>query len=826
MKKILAILLTVCMVIWTIPATVFAETPTTGEGGQVPKSLDTTNCSISLQNDADYFLESDITTGTEGKFTTTKTINVSYKEGDATATDLTKDTDYEITITKPSEFKARVTVTGKGNYTGSVFKDFDIVKNFDNTYFISPKASNANPAPADTIADQVYTGYKITPTPLYLYKTGGNNSVTKIDESNYTVSVEDKKGAGNVVVVTFTGKNQYRGTVTKNFNIVQRTADASMVTIPEVKVGSNVSDFAPTVKCGNDTFSKETDYTIAIKKGGISYTNTTFEAGAYTVTISFKENKNLTGTVEKTFIVDKAFKYNSVTVTKKTIEYDGTIQSIQNKDIVVKASNDDGANAIDPSSTTYTVSYQKNGTPVSPKDVGTYDLVLTDSDGGKHVEKNALTITQRTLTKTSTNGHYVYTSGLEKSYSYSGKMVDPAFNVCWYHNGVSTLLKKGAGYDYTTTYSYDYIKGTGSVTIDFTGNFKGSITETFTIYRGNVLSDFTVYVPTIADQTYTGSYIKPYISVYYGGATATTARTLLTENVHYTLTYTSNIYPGTATVTITGKGQYAGTVTKSFKIKYNLSNATVTTTPTSYAYDGIAKRPAVTVKVGTRTVPASDYDVTYLNNTNVGTATVTVTAKKYGDAMGSKTAYFTITGKDGIITPEYATFSKKTTKSKPFAIRMITNTTDGTGYSYTSSDTSVATVAANGTVTVKGCGKAVITVTTTGNKAYNPATATVTITVKPTKGIITSLTSTARGKLVVKYKKESPNADYYQIRYGRAGDYTVKTVKNSTALTGKSTIKGLQSGKKYYVKVRGVKELADGTILYGAWSNSKNTLVK
>ena len=389
--------------------------------------------------------------------------------------------------------------------------------------------------------------------------------------------------------------------------------------------------------------------------------------------------------------------------------------------------------------------------------------------------------------------------------------------------GTTTLIE---GTDYTLAYRNNTNIGTAYIDITGIGNYEGTKTVTFNIVGDNALSNYTVYIPNIADQTYTGTYVKPYISVYYGGATAVTARTLLTEGVHYTLSYTSNINAGTATVTVTGKGIYSGTVTKTFNIKYNLSNATVTTTPATYAYDGRAKQPTVTVKVGYATVPTSDYIVTYSNNINAGTATATVTARTYGTSMGSNTAYFTITGKTGAITPEYAAYNKKTTKSSPFAIRIISNTTDGTGYSYTSSDTSVATVSALGTVTVKGCGKTVITITTTGNRAYNPATTTVTVTVKPTKGIITSLKSTAKGKMVVKYKKESPNADYYQIRYGRVGDYTVKTVKNSTALTGKSTIKNLKSGKKYYVKVRGVKELADGTVLYGSWSKVKNAVTR
>lgn len=831
MKKILAILLTVCMVVCMIPGAAFADGSTPpGEGGSgtqpsVKKALDSNNCTISIEND--YFLEGEITAnGTSGEFTTGKTITVNYKEGESTKNIVSS---CDVKITKPSEFEARVTITGKSDstYTGSVFRDFDIVKQFDNTYFISPKKINETPNDNDPIPDQPYAGKKITPTPLYLYKKadGTGGAVTKIDETNYTVSVEDKKDYGNVVNVTFEGIGQYRGEVKKSFNIVQGTFNASMVTIPEVKLGSNVSDFKPTVKCGDVTFTKDTDYSVTIKKGNATYTETTFAAGQYTAVITFNENKNLTGTVEKQFTVDKAFKYGSVTINKKEFIYDGTVQSVPSSDIIVKANAGD-TSSIGAAINTYTVSYQKNGVTVNPVNVGTYDVVLTDVNGGKRIETGALTITQRNLTKTAVRGHYAYTSGLNPSYSYSGTMTDPTFNVYWYNNGTSTLLRKGTGYDYTTTYSYDYIRGKGSVTINFTGNFSGSITETFTIQRGNELSNYTVYIPNIADQAYTGTYVKPYVSVYYGGPTAVTARTLLTEGVHYTLSYTSNINAGTATVTVTGKGAYSGTVTKNFNIKYNLSNATVTTTPATYAYDGRIKQPAVTVKIGYVTVPASDYIVTYSNNLKVGTATATVTAKTYGKSMGSNMAYFTITGKDGVITPEYAEFSKKTTKSNPFAIKIVSNTTDGTGYSYVSSDTSVATVSANGTVTPVGCGRTVITITTTGNRAYNPATATVTVTVKPTKGIISSLKSTAKGKLTVRYKKQSPNADYYQIRYGRAGDYTTKTIKNTTALTGKSTIKSLNSGKKYYVKVRGVKVLEDGTRLYGTWSVTKNAVTK
>ena len=69
---------------------------------------------------------------------------------------------------------------------------------------------------------------------------------------------------------------------------------------------------------------------------------------------------------------------------------------------------------------------------------------------------------------------------------------------------------------------------------------------------------------------------------------------------------------------------------KSFTANWSkaASSLTVTLGTTSYTYDGNAKTPAVTVKDGSTTLTNdTDYTVSYSNNTNVGTATVTITMK-------------------------------------------------------------------------------------------------------------------------------------------------------------------------------------------------------
>lgn len=69
-----------------------------------------------------------------------------------------------------------------------------------------------------------------------------------------------------------------------------------------------------------------------------------------------------------------------------------------------------------------------------------------------------------------------------------------------------------------------------------------------------------VEVTGIEDKTYTGSAVTQPLAVKYDG-------TKLTEGTDYTVSYKSNTYPGTATVTIKGKGDYTGTVTRTFVIK-------------------------------------------------------------------------------------------------------------------------------------------------------------------------------------------------------------------------------------------------------------------
>ena len=90
---------------------------------------------------------------------------------------------------------------------------------------------------------------------------------------------------------------------------------------------------------------------------------------------------------------------------------------------------------------------------------------------------------------------------------------------------------------------------------------------TFTMERANAeisctytkaMKDLTVYVNPV-EYYYTGSPVEATVIVRHGG-------TKLKEGVDYTLTYENNVEVGTATVTVTGMGNYTGQVRKLYLI--------------------------------------------------------------------------------------------------------------------------------------------------------------------------------------------------------------------------------------------------------------------
>ena len=159
---------------------------------------------------------------------------------------------------------------------------------------------------------------------------------------------------------------------------------------------------------------------------------------------------------------------------------------------------------------------------------------------------------------------------------------------------------------------------------------------------------------TLSTSTYAydGKAKKPGVMVKLNGKT-------LKNGTDYTVSYSNNTKVGTAKVTITGKGNYTGSVSKTYSIKNNFKKATVSGISTK-AFTGKNITQSITVKYNGKTLKkGTDYTVSYSNNKKVGTATVKIAGK------GSYTGTVTKTFK---INPAKQEIQKLTAKSKAFFV--------------------------------------------------------------------------------------------------------------------------------------------------------------
>lgn len=138
------------------------------------------------------------------------------------------------------------------------------------------------------------------------------------------------------------------------------------------------------------------------------------------------------------------------------------------------------------------------------------------------------------------------------SYEYEGKVIEPAVSI----DG----LKEGT--DYTVAYENNINAGTAKAVITGKGDYAGTVEKGFTITQANIAN---ADIGKISDQTVTGEAIEPELEISYNG-------TQLRKSEDYDVEFVNNIETGTATVKITGKGNFRGTTETSFNITETLES--------------------------------------------------------------------------------------------------------------------------------------------------------------------------------------------------------------------------------------------------------------
>ena len=445
------------------------------------------------------------------------------------------------------------------------------------------------------------------------YAFADNDSLTRINLPSSITSVEytackyyaeEKYATCDIYIDKYKGSIRCpsnwgtTGTIYWKARDFKNTTDNTVVISDVADQTYTGSLIAPnvTVTCNDVELVKDTDYTV-------SYSN---NKNVGTATISITGIGDYTGTIKKNFnivargisdttigsIPNQTYTGNSISALP-VITYNGATLT---KDV------------------DYTLSYSNN------INVGTATITITGKGNFKGTTSKTFSISARAMTDTSVAN--------VSSQTYTGNVISPLPTIT-YNN---KTLKKDT--DYTLSYSNNINAGTATITITGKGNFTGTTSKTFSI-SARAMSDTSV--ANISSQTYTGNVISPLPTITYNNKT-------LKKDTDYTLSYSDNINVGTATITITGKGNFAGTTSKTFSISARAMSDTSVANISSQTYTGNVISPLPTITYNNKTLKKdTDYTLSYSDNINVGTATITITGK--GNFTGMTSTTFIITQK-------------------------------------------------------------------------------------------------------------------------------------------------------------------------------------
>lgn len=434
---------------------------------------------------------------------------------------------------------------------------------------------------------KTYTGKAQTQSITVKYR----NKTLK-NGKDYTVSYQNNINAGTAYVI-IKGKGSYSGTVKRSFTIkpaiIYKQCTFYKIA-SQYYAGSQIKP-VPKIKNGTTTLKNGTDFTL-------TYQNNVNKG---TAKVYIKGKGNYSGSCSLTFSIT-ARPVSTLKITVPSATYNGKAQKPA---VTVKYNNYKFKNGTD-----YTLSYKNN------TKIGTATVTVK----GKGKLSGTKSVTFKINAKPIKNAVITYNNSL----TYNGSTLSPAVTVKY---GNATLKKNT---DYTVAYSNNVNAGTGTITITGKGIYGGSVKKTFTIKK---LGISATGVSGTGNKVYTGSAIKPVPAVKAGGRT-------LKNGTDFTVSYKNNTEPGTATLIVNGKGNYSGSVSKTFKITARAINDVEVTVPDT-VFTGEQVRPDVVVSYGSyQFISDSDYTLSFKDNVNIGTASVVVTGKNH--LSGSRTVTFPI----------------------------------------------------------------------------------------------------------------------------------------------------------------------------------------
>ena len=527
---------------------------------------------------------------------TAKQPTVTVQDGSA---DLTEGTDYTLAFeNNVNAGTAKVTVTGKGNYSGTKEATFTI-----------EKADVGMTAPA------AKTGLVYNATAQALAEAGsaeGGTLLYSTDGTGYSETVPTATNAGQYTVYyKVTGDQNHNDVAAASFQVAIAKAQLTAATLDKTSLVYNKTEqtvSVVSVKAGELTVAAA-DYDVTGNKGT--------DAGQYTVTVTAKAGSNYEGeaTAQYTIAAAEAGTSFTLTLSPETFVYDGSAKqpavTVQDGSAVLTAGTD------------YTLAFENN------VNVGTAKVTVTGKGNYQGTKEATFQITKAAA---------VVTTAPE------------AVSDLYYNGEAQTLVSAGAAAGGTMQYSLDGTTwqatiptavNAGAYTVYYkaAGDANHSDSEPAFVSVPVYKAALTAVTLVQTSLTYNGSEQSVAVSSVKAGELDVTAN-------DYTVTGNKATGVGTYTVTVVAseEGNFTGQATAQWTIVPAVAEAQfdIELEYTTVEYDGTAKEPAVTVKDGeTLLTKDVDYTVSYENNVNVGTATVIVTGM--GNYSGTKTATFTIT---------------------------------------------------------------------------------------------------------------------------------------------------------------------------------------
>ena len=518
---------------------------------------------------------------------------------------LSAETDYDVTCANTNVGTQDAVITLKGNYSGGKTVQYTInAKPLDETA-IQP------------ISSQTYTGSAITPV---VVKDGDKTLVAGTDydvdyDNNVNIASATAEKAPTAKV-TFKG-NYSGGPFTKTFDINPIPTGGLSLTVTHPYAYDGQAP-AVTVKNGETTLTTGFDLSYKVKDGD-ALTQAPVVPGTYTVTATFDDtyakNEGSNFTLSQDYTITKAQITNSAVFTAYDFCHAGDTPEVT---VTV------GGRVL--TSSDYDVTKSDSGTTrtITVTGKGNYEGTGTKT-------QTILADTAPTISGVATNGTY----HTKPTVTVTGDNLDKVY------------VKQGTG---TTETEYTKAQAEAGFVLDFAASAytiravdnagkSYTLATNVTVSRKSITFDM-VTVTGVDDVTYDGT-AKTATSIVVKDGTETLE---LGADKDYTVSYTNNTNAGTATITITGTGNYMGTVSKTFTIKPKALTSTALSGIVDKTYTGSPiEQENLTVKDGEKTLEKGsdkDYTVSYSNNTNPGTAKVTVTMR--GNYSGVLEKTFTI----------------------------------------------------------------------------------------------------------------------------------------------------------------------------------------